>query len=673
MNNKNEVKQLSENINSINTLNPLNKVLLNPDIKQDLLFFKNDVLKDIRKLEEKINLRINEQNLLNSVQHSEYDKKFEQMSSQINQANSWLSDNLNLVEKIKQIQTFKSKAEDNYNRLSVKINSIQKEVKDYINNIEKMINDNLRYPGVIGSNARFSDFRRFIDYIIRTFRDINEFKDAMAELNFNEFKKKVNTDIQEIRLTLNSNSKYILTLLGKDKAELSRLENLINQNKKSINEIKEKEENKYNMYLSETQTIITTLEKNINDKYDEQNNEIENLKKSKNQIILDINDMKSDIETNKKNIESRDLESEKNFIMKIINENYIPFNQRNFDENQNISNNKILFSKKQSQFPFNIQAGKGTNSFFHKDLLLNSNNNEISDLPENINIINKSRYIEEMKNNSENIIDNYNPGMNNIQRIEKSRSYEKLPNPMNLRYLIDDNNDMRKIDSKGIFELTNEEILNNKDRINVHNYKFRNESEKNKYLSVNKKDNRNNYSVADIANVKIKKVVLPETIYNRNTKNIMQMPKSSLSENRGLQLLSNTKSSFTTKKYLFKNCDNFNKSSFDFKKTNKQTTEKIKSIKLVESARNVNKKNILKNNENLNSLLLMKIKPNKVFNTLDQIKKGQKRNLSFEKDETKKDEKVQIGLGKTFYDKNKIRELILINPKNYKRNRKIKL
>ena len=278
-----------------------------------------------------------------------------------------------------------------------------------------------------------------------------------------------------------------------------------------------------------------------------------------------------------------------------------------------------------------------------------------------------------MKNNSENIIDNYNPGMNNIQRIEKSRSYEKLPNPMNLPYLIDDNNDMRKIDSKGIFELTNEEILNNKDRINVHNYKFRNESEKNKYLSVNKKDNRNNYSVADIANVKIKKVVLPETIYNRNTKNIIQMPKSSLSENRGLQLLSNTKSSFTTKKYLFKNCDNFNKSSFDFKKINKQTTEKIKSIKLVESARNVNKKNILKNNENLNSLLLMKIKPNKVFNTLDQIKKGQKRNLSFEKDETKKDEKVQIGLGKTFYDKNKIRELILINPKNYKRNRKIKL
>ena len=667
MNNKNEVKQLSENNNSLSPSNPLNKVLLNPELKQDLLFFKNDVLKDIRKMEEKLNLRITEQNLLVSVQNNEYDKKLERISSQINQTNSWLSDNLNVVEKIKQIQTFKSKAEDNFNRLSVKINLIQKETKDYINNIEKMINDNLRYPGVIGSNARFTNFRRFIDYIIKTFRDVNEFKEEMAELNFNEFKKKVNSDIQEIRLTISSNIKYILNLLGKDKVEFSKLETLINQNKKIINENKEKFENKLNAYLSETQTMITTLEKNINDKYVEQNNEIQNLEKSKNKLIFDISNMKSDIETNKKKIESRDLESEKNFIMKIINENYIPLNLNNSD-------NKILFQKKNSQFPFNIQTGKGENNFFHKDLLLNSNNNEINDSSENINIIDKSRYIEEKKNNSENIIDNYiNNGMNNIQMIEKSRSFEKLPNPLNLRYLIDDNNDIKKIDSKGIFVLTNEEILNNKDRMRIHDYKFRNESEKNKYLSINKKDNRNNYSVADIANVKIKKVLLPESINNRNRKNVIQMPKSSLSENKGIQLLSNTKSSYTTKKYLFKNCDNFNKTSFDFKKINKQINEKIKSLKLVESARNVNKKNVLKINENLNPSLSLKIKPNKAFNTLDQIKKGQKRNLSFEKDENKKDEKVQIGLGKTFYDKNKIRELILINPKNYKRNRKIKL
>ena len=544
MNNKNEVKQLSENNNSISPSNPLNKVLLNPELKQDLLFFKNDVLKDIRKMEEKLNLRITEQNLLVSVQNNEYDKKLERISSQINQTNSWLSDNLNVVEKIKQIQTFKSKAEDNFNRLSVKINLIQKETKDYINNIEKMINDNLRYPGVIGSNARFTNFRRFIDYIIKTFRDVNEFKEEMAELNFNEFKKKVNSDIQDVRYTINSNSKYILNLLGKDKIELSRLETLINQNNKLINENKEKFENKFNVYLSETQTMLKSLEKNINDKYLEQNNEIENLKKSKNKLIFDISNMKSDIEANKKNIESRDLESEKKFIMKIINENYIPLNQKNFDENQNSCDNKILFQKKNSQFPFNIQTGKGTDSFLHKDLLLNSNNNEMNDLPENSNIIDKSRYMEDKKNNSENIIDNC------INHIEKSRSFEKLPNPLNLRYLIDDNNDIKKIDSKGIFVLTNEEILNNKDRMRIHDYKFRNESEKNKYLSINKKDNRNNYSVADIANVKIKKVLLPESINNRNRKNVIQMPKSSLSENKGIQLLSNTKSSYTTKKYF---------------------------------------------------------------------------------------------------------------------------
>ena len=43
-----------------NSINEKNKSIFNPEkskINQDFLFFKNDILKDIRKLEEKLNIK----------------------------------------------------------------------------------------------------------------------------------------------------------------------------------------------------------------------------------------------------------------------------------------------------------------------------------------------------------------------------------------------------------------------------------------------------------------------------------------------------------------------------------------------------------------------------------------------------------------------------------------
>ena len=65
-NSKNEYNSSSPN-NSLNAFNPEFKEFLKLELnvmKKDLLFFKDDILKDIRKMEEKFNLKINQQNTL---------------------------------------------------------------------------------------------------------------------------------------------------------------------------------------------------------------------------------------------------------------------------------------------------------------------------------------------------------------------------------------------------------------------------------------------------------------------------------------------------------------------------------------------------------------------------------------------------------------------------------
>ena len=65
-NNKNDYNSSSPN-NSLNAFNSEFKAILKVELnvmKKDLLFFKDDILKDIRKMEEKFNLKINQQNTL---------------------------------------------------------------------------------------------------------------------------------------------------------------------------------------------------------------------------------------------------------------------------------------------------------------------------------------------------------------------------------------------------------------------------------------------------------------------------------------------------------------------------------------------------------------------------------------------------------------------------------
>ena len=167
-NSKNEYNSSSPN-NSLNAFNPEFKEFLKLELnvmKKDLLFFKDDILKDIRKIEEKLNLKINQQNTLISDQYDAFQEKAETLTDKIDHIDTMMINNSELIEKFNNLQSFKSKTENHIMSLNTKMNAFQKDYRDYFNNIDALINDNLRYPGVIGKKGRFRNFRNLIDYIL---------------------------------------------------------------------------------------------------------------------------------------------------------------------------------------------------------------------------------------------------------------------------------------------------------------------------------------------------------------------------------------------------------------------------------------------------------------------------------------------------------------------------
>ena len=666
-------------------MDSLNRGFLNPEIasiKQDILFFKNDMLKDIRKLEEKLNLKITNQNLMSSEQYNAFEKKMDSITTQITEINSLLVNNTNLTEKVNTLQIFKSRTEDSIFRVNARINTFEKEYREYIDNVEILINNNLKYPGIIGKNSRFSNFRHFIDYILKYFNDFNDFKDEIRNFNFNEFKKKIISDLNDFRFAINENYSNSILLIQRNVQDFDkRMDDLIKKNEKFLkaNESKFEElENKINNYLSEYQAKFTSLEQNINEKYDEQLKEVENIKNLKNEFIEEMEKIKTKFEEIKKNEESKDINNENNFLLKIINNNYISESQKGTEENNNIENDncknlqKLLIEQKEESQAvlksrnFNNQKNEHQKiNNIIKLLLLNNNNNNnkinLSIIKNNCNeIMKKIKNIEE-KNNIVNNSDDHSKRMNKTLSIEKTDSLEKFTNILKEKNndIINSNNNFQNIENHLI--LSNEEILNKKKQ-------SENNEDSNRYLNLAKKEvSKNNYSISNIANTKITKVLLPESLNkkNKNRNPKIHISNSSVSENKKIKLISNDLSCSNAKKYSIQDSNNIKKSIIDFTKINKQKNEKIKSMDSERLNRRINES---KMHSNLKSLMVIKIKSkDKILNDLSKKKK---RSSSFENE---KDENVQIEFRKTFHLNNKVKELILVNSKNLKKNRKIQI
>ena len=600
MNNKiNEGKSITS-LNSLNENNLSNKSL-NLEMKQiiqDLKYFKNDLLLDVRKIEERFNYKLLEQSIISSEQYDSFEKRLSELSDRISQINQIILDYGDISGRIKTLLKFKMETEDSINRIYAQLFTFQKQNKEFSNNIDKIISENLEYPGIIGKNSKFLNFRYFIDYTLKNLKDLNEFMDNTKTFNFHEFRRKINSEIADFRFSLSDNYKNSVLLIGKNFKEFdAKVEDLIKTNNKNMEDNEARfEELKNNIfkYFAEYQTKFENLEKNINENYNQQIKEIDNIKKVKQELKEDINNFKSYLDNIKtSNIDVND---------KINNNNGHNFNNENRNNFQSDENDNQTLTSNDKRYK----------------MIMNGNNLE------NINII-----------------DYY-------QNCENKNNKEHSPNEK----FNEDNNS--KISDKNI-SLTHDDIKKHEEKKESDSH----------YNTTYKEIKRNNYSITNIANIKIKKVILPEYISKRNIKRKVN---SSLSENKGSMLLSNNQSSTLQQKSFYNN-DNSNtmrQSVFNLSKINRQKIRKYKTINISQSMK-LNNPKVEKNNpDKLKSLITIKSKSN-------TFKKERKNSLSFEKRKILKDEEAQIGFRKTFNLKKKIKDIILINSRNFKKNRKIEI
>ena len=243
---------------------------------KDFLFFKNDILKELKildsKLEEQKKYNLEFKNNFNKydIKIEKFNEKIEYFSTIINNREAEMN---YYNEKIGLLTEFKNKIDQDYCSINNKIKSNAEELTNTINKYDKLIYENLIYPGIIGKNSRFRDFREFIDYTLNNIKIFAIFKDKNIT-DLKSYKNKLDSIVN----SLNYQIQNILS-----SANSFTLENKKSLEKNLLNEIKLFDE-KFIKLRVENLESIKNLENEKKEIFAEWEN-IKNMKKELTELV----------------------------------------------------------------------------------------------------------------------------------------------------------------------------------------------------------------------------------------------------------------------------------------------------------------------------------------------------------------------------------------------------
>ena len=188
-----------ENILSQKSDNIFNKE--ERSLKQDIIFFKEEILtqmnnfeKNLAQQKDEINSKINNKFIL-------YEDTILKLNNNFSEIKKKLVINQYIKEQVDAWSIFKNEISKISTENGIKITLLEKDTNNNIFRIDKLLNNSILYPRVIGQSAKFKNFHEYIDYTLTQLSSIDIFR-GRIEFDLKSFKTKVDKIIQGLKLKL---------------------------------------------------------------------------------------------------------------------------------------------------------------------------------------------------------------------------------------------------------------------------------------------------------------------------------------------------------------------------------------------------------------------------------------------------------------------------------------
>ena len=302
-----------------------------PDLvsQNDLMYFKNDMLGELKTLESKIFTRFDE--TFNSIEKNFilYENKYLEMKNVITCLSNSITEEKATSEQLEKLFKFKKKTEDT---LTTHVNLIQqcsKDISTACYKYDKIFLDNFMVPGLIGPGCKYASMRIYIEACVNQIQNLNAQRDKQG-IDLKTYKDKIENLIKQFNIQIEGTKNHLMeytkaTLAqceGKFEHKYKETDSLINQIKidnskymaslkQQVNQVKCELENvlkeKDEMYMKlekEKENINNNYKLNIKE-YDECKKEFKGIKSKFNEIsefIKNVRFRKNINELNKKEL-----------------------------------------------------------------------------------------------------------------------------------------------------------------------------------------------------------------------------------------------------------------------------------------------------------------------------------------------------------------------------------
>ena len=126
--------------------------------------------------------------------------RLDSLTQKLFSLSSITSENTYTKEKVDSLYQFRSKMEETINNYDFRLKTLSKELVETINKYDRIIEGNLYYQGIIGSNnARFRTFHNFVDYVLSNISQLNIFKDKTFGVDFKTYKARLDNMVEGLK------------------------------------------------------------------------------------------------------------------------------------------------------------------------------------------------------------------------------------------------------------------------------------------------------------------------------------------------------------------------------------------------------------------------------------------------------------------------------------------
>ena len=312
-------------------------------LKMDILYFKEEVLQELKQLEKNLIQKNKEANETLKEKISIFEIKYNFLKDNMNSLSSKIIDGKKCEEKLNELFNNKEHLYKETNSNKIKISLLERETHDSINEINVLLKKTIIYPGIIGNRGKFNTFHEFIDFVLSESNENINFRNKKI-MDLSTFKIKIDKNLNTLGFRIQSNLINCNSYTDRKFEEIQdKLEDVYRRYKKNLDDLRIENSDYVIQLEKDTKDLrieISNIKRMKTEIYSKIDNGVNKVKKEKEKMIEKLDGYKEDVDIVKEDI----IRLEKKIEELIVEKIGILFEEQK-KSNDNLDKIKKLFDK----------------------------------------------------------------------------------------------------------------------------------------------------------------------------------------------------------------------------------------------------------------------------------------------------------------------------------------